>query len=155
MVAISLTLLVGVPLVSCSSMLPTATLLSNGDSWRDRAIAIQKVNANTEVGEVVVVQGQVIRQVPFLESGAYLVQGETGQIWITTSSSLPSKGTQVVVQGTLRYRQIEIEGQDLGKRYLQQEQRAEQKQKTHEARSPSSRDRYSPTGRLFFAATAR
>jgi hypothetical protein len=136
-------------------MSPTATLLSNGNGWRDRAIAIQKVNTNIDLGEVVVVQGQVIRQVPFLESGAYLVQGKTGQIWITTSSSLPSKGTQVVVQGTLKYRHIEIEGQDLGKRYLQQEQRAEKQQKTHEPRSPSSRDRYSPTGRLFFAATAR
>lgn len=155
MVAISLLLLVGVPLVGCSSLSPTATLLSNGNGWRDRAIAMQKVNTNIDLGKVVVVQGKVIRQVPFLESGAYLLQGETGKIWIRTSASLPSKGTQVVVQGTLRYRQIDIEGQDLGKRYLQEEQREDKTKQTYDARSSSSRDRYSPTGRVFFAATAR
>ncbi|WP_139240571.1 hypothetical protein [Geitlerinema sp. PCC 9228] len=155
LVAVSVLLLLGMP-VGCSSNSPTATLLFDGNGWRDRAIAIRQVNTEVELGKVVVVQGKTIRRVPFLEGGAYLLQGKTGKIWVSTSSaSLPLEGTQVVVQGKLDYRQITIEGREMGQRYLREEKREETKQQTHEARSTSSRDRNFATGRPIFAATAR
>ncbi|MDY7015897.1 MAG: hypothetical protein SVX43_20345 [Cyanobacteriota bacterium] len=67
--------------------------------------------------------GEVLRQAPFLQGGAYLLQDETGQIWVVTREELPQAGANIVVQGKPEYQDIPIREQALGEIYIRELER--------------------------------
>jgi hypothetical protein len=74
----------------------------------------------------VTVEGVVGDRAPLLDGGAYLLQDETGNIWVISDDGVPEAGESLRVQGTLEQREILINQQDYGERYLQEQQRTPQ-----------------------------
>ncbi|MBD2580660.1 hypothetical protein [Oscillatoria sp. FACHB-1406] len=71
----------------------------------------------------ILLQGKVVRQAPFLQGGAYLLQDETGQIWVVTKRVLPPTGTDILFQGGQEYKQIAIGRRKVGEVYVQELER--------------------------------
>lgn len=73
-------------------------------------------------------KGKVEDRAPFLGTGAYQLQDSTGSIWVLTKLPVPLQGEQMLIQGTVRYQQIqlkELAGKDLGGVYVEELQRLE------------------------------
>lgn len=68
-------------------------------------------------------QGKVVRQAPFLQGGAYLLQDKTGQIWVVTKRILPQTGADILLQGGQEYKQIAIGNRKAGEVYVQELER--------------------------------
>jgi len=118
-------LLFGGGLVSCSNVplpdMPNVT----GSAYTGNLTAISEIQSNQTAKEVVYLQGEVISQAPFLNSGAYQVQDSTGKIWVVSNQELPKVGDQVVIQGQVQFQSIPISGQEMGEVYLQQTEKIE------------------------------
>lgn len=73
-------------------------------------------------------KGKVEDRAPFLGTGAYQLQDSTGSIWVLTKLPVPLPGEQMLIQGTVRYQQIqlkELAGKELGGVYVEELQRLE------------------------------
>jgi hypothetical protein len=82
---------------------------------------VQKNKAN----KVVRVQGKMNAQAPLMGGQvAYELRDDTGSIWVVTQGvtqgRLPAIGTQIGVQGQVRFKPISIAGQDHSSVYLEQ-----------------------------------
>jgi hypothetical protein len=78
---------------------------------------VQKNKAN----KVVRVQGKINAQAPLMGGQvAYELRDDTGSIWVVTQGRLPAIGTQIGVQGQVRFKPISIAGQDHSSVYLEQ-----------------------------------
>lgn len=72
--------------------------------------------------ETVRLRGRVSDRVPFLNSGAYLLQDRTGQIWVLVPDGrLPETGTIVVVEGQVEDGAMSIGGIDMTEIYFRQQ----------------------------------
>ncbi|MFW5779648.1 MAG: hypothetical protein ACOCXU_06445 [Coleofasciculus sp.] len=89
--------------------------------------AISELPSDQNAQEVVYLQGQVITQAPFLNSGAYQLEDTTGKIWVVSNQELPNVGDQVVIGGQLQFQSIPIGGQEMGEVYLQETEQLERK----------------------------
>lgn len=68
-------------------------------------------------------KGKVQNRVPFLGTGAYQLQDNTGSIWVLTKQAIPQKGELILIKGLVRYKGItfkELVGQDLGEVYIEE-----------------------------------
>lgn len=81
---------------------------------------IETIQKEPETGNTVYIQGEVKQQAPFLESGAYQLEDQTGKIWITTDKNLPTVGEEIVVKGKVQYQSIPISEEDWGEVYIQE-----------------------------------
>ncbi len=116
-------------LVSCSgSAAPGVTTPT------ERVLAALDFGSLTQVRDIqknkqhfsVHVKGKIAAQAPLgVGVRAYELRDETGSIWIVTNSEVPSTGTSVVVKGTVRHKQISVDGQDQSSVYLEQNGTAE------------------------------
>lgn len=79
--------------------------------------------AQMEPDATVSLRGTVGDRVPLVAGGVYLLQDETGEVWVLSSESLPDSGAQLQVSGTLRDRSIPINGVEYGDRYLEEQER--------------------------------
>ena len=79
-----------------------------------------------QLGNEVTVEGVVGDRAPLLDGGAYLLQDESGEIWVISEEEVPEAGQSLRVQGTLEQREIVINQQDYGELYLQEQQRTPQ-----------------------------
>lgn len=71
-----------------------------------------------EADATLYLQGKVIQQAPFLGNGAYLLQDQTGKIWIRTNRNLPKLGTEITIKAQVKYQSIAIGNQEMGEFYL-------------------------------------
>jgi hypothetical protein len=71
----------------------------------------------------VYLQGKVSHRSPFLRGGAYQLDDRTGKIWITTTTKLPSLGTEIAIEGKVRYQSIPIENREWGELYIVREEK--------------------------------
>jgi len=78
-----------------------------------------------QVDKAVQVQGTVQESAPLLEGNLYLIEDETGMIWVFTLEQLPEIGTRVRTEGILQYEPIVIGGADIGDYYLQELSRSQ------------------------------
>ncbi|MEQ8462953.1 hypothetical protein [Coleofasciculus sp. E2-BRE-01] len=117
-------LLFGGGLVSCSYV-PTPPGM--GSAPTANLTAISEIQSAQNARDVVYLQGQVISQAPFLNSGAYQVQDTTGKIWVVSNQELPNVGDQVVIGGQVQFQSIPISGQEMGELYLQETEQIERK----------------------------
>lgn len=85
------------------------------------AIAIDSLAADKQ-DETVVVTGTVARQVPLLEGWLYLLQDETGSLWVMTQRpAAPEVGERATVEGLVRYETIAVEAIDASEIYLEEQ----------------------------------
>ncbi|MGB3240631.1 MAG: hypothetical protein WBB29_20250 [Geitlerinemataceae cyanobacterium] len=86
---------------------------------------ISKVIQNPKVGSRVNVKGTVTQKAPFLDSGAYQIQDETGTIWVMRETPLPNSGDRVIIKGIVQYESVPIGQQDFGEVYLEEQKQLE------------------------------
>ncbi len=85
------------------------------------AIAIDSLAADKQ-DETVVVTGTVARRVPLLAGWLYLLQDETGSLWVMTQRpAAPEVGDQATVEGLVRYETIAVEAIDASEVYLEEQ----------------------------------
>lgn len=82
---------------------------------------ISQILQHPKVGTRVNVKGTVTQQAPFLESGAYQIQDETGKIWVIRDSPLPNSGDRLVIKGIVQYESIPVGKQEFGEVYLDEQ----------------------------------
>lgn len=113
-----------ISLVSCGSSVNPGTL-----SPAEQILSVLDLGGVTKVKDIeqksphfsVHVKGKITAIAPFASGlRAFEVQDETGRIWIVTKEKVPSKGSAVVVKGTVRHKKISIAGQDQSTVYLEQ-----------------------------------
>ncbi|NDJ17491.1 hypothetical protein GS601_09355 [Myxacorys almedinensis A] len=113
-----------VSLVSCTGSTAPGTV-----STGERVLSVLDFGSITKVRDIqknknhfsVHVRGKVGAQAPLMGGvRAYELKDETGSIWIVTTDQIPTQGTPIVVQGTVRLQKIEVGGQDRSAVYLEQ-----------------------------------
>ncbi|MEL4894836.1 DNA-binding protein [Crocosphaera sp. Alani8] len=73
--------------------------------------------SNTEE-TIIYLEGKVVDSAPFMDSGSYQLQDETGTVWVVTNDPLPQTGETVKITGQVTYQSIPIGGQDMGELYI-------------------------------------
>ncbi|NJL82367.1 MAG: hypothetical protein HC890_04305 [Chloroflexaceae bacterium] len=82
------------------------------------AIPIADLAALTNPAEPVQLAGTVGDRAPFLGSGAYQLQDETGSLWVVSSTkALPEPGERLVIEAQIKYAKITVENQDFSELY--------------------------------------
>ncbi|MEQ9369871.1 MAG: hypothetical protein RIG63_12720 [Coleofasciculus chthonoplastes F3-SA18-01] len=118
-------LLFGGGLVSCSNVPLLGTPNGTGSAYTVDVTAIREIQSAQTSPQVVYLQGQVISQAPFLNSGAYQLEDTTGKIWVVSNQELPKVGDLVVIRGQVQFQSIPISGQEMGEVYLQETEKIE------------------------------
>ncbi|MEM8777996.1 MAG: DNA-binding protein [Cyanobacteria bacterium P01_G01_bin.49] len=77
-----------------------------------------KTETDPQEEAFIYLEGKVVDRAPFMESGSYQLQDETGTVWVLTNGELPETGEQIIIKGKVAYESIDIEGQDLGEMYI-------------------------------------
>lgn len=76
-----------------------------------------------KAGNIAKFRGDVTEIAPFLKGGAYLLQDDSGEIWVIAAAELPEVGEQLKVEGEIVYAKIAIAEQEFGEVYLNEIQR--------------------------------
>lgn len=119
----------GLLILVVGGLLSCGQVALSGLSWpgeqSQTPIPIAQLQQFPLAAEPIYLRGQVRDRVPFLASGAYQLQDETGSIWVYTEAALPAKGEEVWIQGQLEYESIIIERQQLGEIYIRELEKLE------------------------------
>ncbi len=87
---------------------------------------INEIEQNWQKHAKVYVKGTVQQVVPFVDSAAYQLADESGDIWVFIQKDAPPKpGEQVLIQGQVKYQSIPISEREFGEVYLEQVKRIE------------------------------
>ncbi|WP_446362922.1 hypothetical protein [Coleofasciculus chthonoplastes] len=111
--------------MSCSNVPLLGTPNGTGSAYTVDVTAIREIQSAQTSPQVVYLQGQVISQAPFLNSGAYQLEDTTGKIWVVSNQELPKVGDLVVIRGQVQFQSIPISGQEMGEVYLQETEKIE------------------------------
>jgi hypothetical protein len=103
---------VGLCLIGCGSLNHLGIALSNPPT--NTIGELQPSSGDITVN----LQGKVIKVAPFLGSGAYQIQDNTGTIWVLTEKGLPQPGAEIAIQGQVKYQPIPIGRQEMGEMYI-------------------------------------
>jgi hypothetical protein len=106
-------LLWGIGLIGCSSTGNLHVALSTPD-----LTPINEIQQRADKSNVVYLKGNVGDRAPFLGSGAYQLQDQTGTIWIVTQKPLPSKGDEMSIKGEIQSQSIAIGQQQAQELYI-------------------------------------
>jgi hypothetical protein len=71
-----------------------------------------------QASKIVYLRGKVGDRAPFLGGGAYQLLDRTGEIWVTTQKTLPSRGDEVAIKGQIEYKAIAIGSQQTQEIYI-------------------------------------
>lgn len=86
-------------------------------------VAIESLRQPQRVERSLPLMGTVTQRIAILNGWLYQLDDGTGQVWVVSQQPSPAVGTQVYVDGILRYEAIVINGSDLGDYYLEETQR--------------------------------
>jgi len=114
----SVLLLLLLGLLGCSSLNVKQTD-SQTIAFASETPAIQEIQQSTR-NTTVQLKGKVGRQVPLLDGTVYELQDDTGSIWVLTKDLPPESGKDVVIQGTVRYQSILLNGKEAGSVFVEQ-----------------------------------
>ena len=78
----------------------------------------QPSNVTTAEETIIYLEGTVVDRAPFMGSGSYQLQDETGTVWVVTNGPLPQTGETVQITGKVTYQSIPIGGQEMGELYI-------------------------------------
>jgi hypothetical protein len=105
-------LFLGIGLIGCNSTGNLNVALSN-----PYGVQIGQLQQQ-EASKVVYLKGKVGDRAPFLGSGAYQLQDDTGTVWVVTKGTLPAKGDIVSIKGEAKYETISIGEQQAQEFYI-------------------------------------
>lgn len=112
-----------VGLVGCRTS--TATDAGSGEiravQFLTNTSDIATVQTASKVNTNVSLRGKVGDRAPLLGGTAYALQDATGSIWVVTKATAPKPGDTVTAQGILRYQSIQLNGQEQGQFYVEQQ----------------------------------
>ncbi len=94
-------------------------------------LSSQPPRETTSEEQLIYLEGKVVDRAPFVDSGSYQLQDETGTIWVLTNGELPQTGETVQITGKVTYQSIPIGNQDVGELYILEVEKLE-------AQTPSS-----------------
>ncbi|EAZ91163.1 DNA-binding protein [Crocosphaera chwakensis] len=78
----------------------------------------QSSTERTSEEDIIYLEGKVVDSAPFMESGSYQLEDQTGTVWVLTNGPLPQTGDRVQITGKVTYQSIPIDGQDVGELYI-------------------------------------
>lgn len=125
-VKISMMMLLLTGIVSCSNLTKTALKLNLNVS------RIGNIQTQDKIDNQVYLKGKVESLAPFIGTGAYELADDTGSIWIFTREKLPNIGSEITIQGKVRYQSIVVPGmgnKDVGDFYVEELARIESQNK--------------------------
>jgi hypothetical protein len=67
-------------------------------------------------------EGMVGDRAPFIDAQVYQLRDATGTIWVLTQRQDVRSGAKVRVQGQVRFQDIQVQGQNFGEPYIQEQQ---------------------------------
>lgn len=105
-------------LLACSVSLGCSSLNYLGVALSNPPLTPISQLQQSQPEATVYLQGKVSNLAPFLDSGAYQLQDETGRIWVLTEQKLPFQGQKIAIEGQVTYQPIPVEGKDLGELYV-------------------------------------
>jgi hypothetical protein len=76
-------------------------------------------------GAKVYLQGSVTHKAPFLGSGAYQLEDNSGSVWIVTTAPLPPIGKEALIKGKVQYESLPLADRDWGEFYILELKRLE------------------------------
>ncbi len=100
-------------------------------------VSPQPSTPTSSEADIVYLEGKVVDRAPFLDSGSYQLQDETGTIWVLTNSPLPQTGETVQITGKVTYQSISVGGQEVGELYILEVEKLE-------ANAPDNTSRVQP-----------
>ncbi|WP_243397379.1 DNA-binding protein [Crocosphaera subtropica] len=78
----------------------------------------QPSTESTSEEDIIYLEGKVVDRAPFMDSGSYQLQDQTGTVWVLTNGPLPQTGETVQITGKVTYQSIPMGGQDVGELYI-------------------------------------
>ncbi|MCU0535634.1 MAG: hypothetical protein MUD14_17220 [Hydrococcus sp. Prado102] len=120
-------LFLGIGLIGCNSSGNLNAALSNPSG-----VPISQLQQQG-ASKVVYLKGKVGDRAPFLGSGAYQLQDDTGTVWVVTQGALPASGDIVSIKGEAKYETIAIGQQKSQEFYILE---LEQLERQAQTRSP-------------------
>ncbi len=90
-----------------------------------RLTTVQNVREHPQrnwLTQTVQLRGTVGNRAPLLQGQVYELQDETGKIWVLSPNRDLKTGMPILIQGQVRYEAIEVEGQNLGEVYIEEQQ---------------------------------
>ncbi|MGK7938940.1 MAG: DNA-binding protein [Crocosphaera sp.] len=100
-------------------------------------LSTQTATTTPSEDDLIRLEGKVVDRAPFLDSGSYQLQDETGTVWVLTNGPLPQTGERVQITGKVTYQSIPVGGQDMGELYILEVEKLE-------ANTPSSTSTVQP-----------
>jgi len=100
-----------------------ASCQSNPSSEEQLQLTITPIgdlNAQTTGLASVYVRGTVRDRAPLLNSTAYQIQDNTGQVWVVTNNSPPESGQTLTIQAKIKSKSIVLQQQHSEEVYLQE-----------------------------------
>lgn len=128
-VKISMIMLLFTGIISCGNLTKTALKLNLNVS------RIDKIQTKGKIDNQVYLKGKVESLAPFLGTGAYELADDTGSIWIFTREKLPNIGSEITIQGKVRYQSIVVPGlgnKDVGDFYVEELEKIESQNQNQE-----------------------
>lgn len=92
--------------------------------------ATTSVSAESDDETLIYLEGKVVDLAPFMDSGSYQLQDETGTVWVLTDDNLPQTGEQIIIKGKVAYESIAIGNQELGELYVVEVEKVEESSST-------------------------
>jgi hypothetical protein len=123
-------LFLGIGLIGCNSSENLNAALSNSSGVSISGLQQQ------EASKVVYLKGKVGDRAPFLGSGAYQLQDDTGTVWVVTKGTLPAKGDIVSIKGEAKYETISIGEQQAQEFYILELEQLERQSQTQTQPQP-------------------
>ncbi|GET38238.1 hypothetical protein [Microseira wollei] len=84
---------------------------------------IGDVQKSSPKSSTVYLEGEVGKQVPFVDSSAYELKDSTGSIWVVTKQKAPNQKDQVLLKAKVQHKNISVGGKTLKEVYVEEQQR--------------------------------
>lgn len=107
--------------IGCSASPNLSTASNNVMAVLEPGEQVKVNQVNQKRDRRVQVQGKIRAQAPLMGGlRAYEVQDETGSVWVVTDRALPATGSQVTLNGTVKFQKIDVAGKDQSTVYIEQ-----------------------------------
>jgi hypothetical protein len=115
----SLILLIG--LSACQSILPPRIgTIGTSSTDSGNLVSIHAAQHSVAHDTAISLKGKVGKRVPVLDGTVYELYDQSDRIWVLTKQPLPEADKDVVIQGTVRYQSIPVNGKEQGSNYIEQ-----------------------------------
>jgi hypothetical protein len=83
-----------------------------------KIIHVSQIKQDAGKSRRVKISGTVTKVIPLVSSVAYQVKDDTGEIWVLSENEAPQVDQNIIINGTLKYQNINIGEEDFGSFYV-------------------------------------